>query len=65
LPEDIEDQIESDALQPKEVEADGVKVKNHSLSELIEADRYLEGKLASRTDGLGIKRTIMRPPGAV
>ena len=65
MPQNIEDAITNDADQPKEVEADGVKVKNHSLPDLIEADRYLEGKNASRTTGLGIKRTIMRPPGAV
>ncbi len=65
LPQDIEDQINSDALQPQEVEADGVMSKNHDLEDLIKADRYIEGKNASRRSGLGIRRTRMIPPGAV
>lgn len=65
MPQSIEDAITNDADQPKEVEADGVKTKQHPLPDLIEADRYLEGKKASKGSGLGIKRTIMRPPGAI
>ena len=60
----ITDQISEDVLQPKEVEADGIRSKNHDLDDLIKADRYIESKNAS-TRGLGIKRTKMIPPGAV
>ncbi len=64
MPDAIEDQIASDALQPKEVEVDGIRSKNHDLDDLIKADRYLESKNAT-SRGLGIKRTKMIPPGAV
>lgn len=59
----IEDQIASDALEPKEVEADGIVSKNHDLDQLIKADRYLASKKAAKK-GFGIKRTKMVPPGA-
>ena len=64
MPDSIKEAIESDAAQPKEVEADGVRSKNHDLDDLIHADRYLESKNAT-SRGLGIKRTKMIPPGAV
>ena len=64
MPDAIEDQIAEDALQPKEVEVDGIRSKNHDLDDLIKADRYLESKNAT-SRGLGIKRTKMIPPGAV
>ena len=43
---DLDDTIEADAAKPAEAEVDGQKVKKRPLTELIEADKYLEGKTA-------------------
>ena len=36
----------------------------HSLPDQIAADRYLEGKKATRKSGLGIPLKKLSPPGA-
>ena len=38
-------------------------MKQHSLPDQIAADRYLEGKKASRKKGLGIGLKKLVPPG--
>ena len=45
---DIENKITEVAGQPKTYENDGEKITNHSLPELIEADRHLAKKRAGR-----------------
>lgn len=65
MADEITDAIESDALEPKIAEVDGVMVEKHPLRDQIAADKYLEGKKASRkSGGLGIKISRMEPPGA-
>ena len=51
----IESRIAETAQQPKSYENDGEKITNHSLPELIEADRYLAKKKASRNPWGAIK----------
>jgi len=41
-----------------------VSVEQHSLSDQIAADRYLEGKKAVRKTGLGVTTKKLVPPGA-
>ena len=45
---DLKDKITEVADQPKAYENDGEKITNHSLPELIEADKHLARKRASR-----------------
>jgi len=59
----IEKSIEENALGPKSVESDGQKVEQHSIADLIEADRYLNSKKAMKKKGLGIKISKLVPPG--
>jgi hypothetical protein len=61
----LDESIESNAQGPSEAEQDGRRVKQHALPDQIAADRYLAGKAASRSKGLGIKRTRTAPPGAL
>lgn len=61
----LESQIESLASQAKDVTVDGQRVIRRSLSELIEADKYLSARAASRSSGnggLGIKFVKLIPP---
>ncbi len=59
----IEKAIEENVLAPKSVDSDGTKVEQHSVADLIEADRYLNSKKAIKQKGLGIKISKLVPPG--
>ncbi len=58
-----EETLTSLGQQPKSAEVDGQKVEQHSLTEQIELDRYLESKKAVRS-GHGFKITKMSSSGA-
>lgn len=61
---DLEDTISDAAQAPAQVEADGLKVSEHSLPDLIEADQYLAGKTAATRKHKGIRFNRISPPGA-
>ena len=63
MTDELEDQIRENAGQPRRASADGVEAEQHSLTEQIEADRYLESKDAMR-QGRGFRLAKMVPPGA-
>lgn len=48
---------------PAEVSGDAGSVKQHSLGDLIEADKYLAAKCASRTARRGLRVTKLIPSG--
>src|SRR5574344_433914 len=48
MAEELEDKISEVAGQPKKYENDGEMIENHSLSEMVEADRYLARKRAGK-----------------
>jgi hypothetical protein len=56
--------IRDNAAGPRRAQADSVAVEQHSLTEQIEADRYLSSKEAARK-GLGVRMTRVVPPGVV
>ncbi len=60
----LEESIRKNATGPKSAEVDGQKVEQHSLSELIAADEYLEKKKVMQGRGTGLKVTLMRHSGA-
>lgn len=62
---DLSDTIESVASAPKQTEVDGQRVTEHSLQELIEADRYLQERTAATRDRLPVRFVTLQPPGAV
>jgi hypothetical protein len=63
-PSDLENTIETAAENPQSASVDGVTVTQRSLSELIEADKYLQAKKASRRKNRGLRYTRIVPPGA-
>lgn len=60
----LEDTIESVASEPVDVSADNVRVRQRSIRELIEADRYLEAQNDIARTGFPFKRFLAVPPGA-
>lgn len=63
---DIEQQIGRAAANPAKVSGDAGAVEQQPLKDLIEADKYLAHKRASRQGALGgIKLVQLIPPGAV
>lgn len=60
----MEQALIKNASAPKSAQVDGQRVEQHSLSELIQADRYLAGKKAAKCRKCGLKFTKMSHPGA-
>lgn len=63
MPDDLEDNIRQNAAGPKRAKGDSAEMEQHSLSDQIAADRYLEGKKATRGKGLGMVLKKLVPPG--
>jgi len=65
MPDDptIDDAIRENAAGPKRAQGDSGSVEQHSITEQIEADRYLSSKAAAKK-GLGVRLTRVAPPGA-
>ena len=64
MPEELEQSIRENAQQPAKASGDSGSDEQHSLSEQIEADRYLASKQATRSKRLGLRITKIVPPGA-
>ena len=60
----LDEAIRRAASGPKSAEADGQKVEQHSLSDLVKADRYLASKEAAKSRGGGIRFRKMIHSGA-
>ena len=60
---ELEADIKTNAQGPAQVSGDAGSIRQHSLKDQIEADRYLEAKKAVRGSGLGIKFVKLIPPG--
>lgn len=63
MPDDLEQTLRDNAAGPKRAKGDSVEMEQHSLPDQIAADRYLAGKKASRSKGLGIPLKKLVPPG--
>lgn len=55
MPDEIQEKIVNAASGPKSYENDGEKITQHSLPELIEADKYLRKKKAARNPFAAVK----------
>ena len=60
----LDEAIRRAASGPKSAEADGQRVEQHSLSDLVKADRYLASKEAAKSRGGGIRFRKMIHSGA-
>ncbi len=65
MPDDLKEVIKQSAEGPESAESDGVRVKQHSLRDQIEADKYLAAKETVQSKRLGIRLVKIVPPGAV
>jgi len=66
MADDLKDTIKQNAEGPESADADGVRVKQHSLRDQIEADKYLAGKTAvSKNPAKAFTRVKIVPPGTV
>ncbi len=63
LMSDNAEQIAQNALKPKKMAGDAGSVEQHSIPDMIEADRYAKA-VAGRGGRGGIRRTKIIPPGA-
>ena len=63
MADDLDNTIRENAQRPAEAHGDSGGMKQHSLPDQIAADRYLEGKKATRKKGLGIGLKKLVPPG--
>jgi len=63
MADDLENSIQTNASGPKKASGDAGSVEQHSLSDQIAADRYLNSRQATKS-GLGIRKTKLVPPGA-
>jgi len=64
MAEELEQTIRENVQGPAEAQGDAGRMRQHSLSDQIAADRYLEGKKAARKKGLGVATKKLVPPGA-
>ena len=63
MAENLDNIIRENASGPKRARGNSGEMEQHSLSEQIEADRYLNSKQAMKS-GLGIRKSKLVPPGA-
>lgn len=64
MAKELTDTIRENAAGPAEVSGDSGSLRQHSLKDQVEADRYLNSKEASRASGLGVRVSKLVPPGA-
>lgn len=62
---DLEDTIEEVASSPKKITGDNGSVEEHSIDDLIKADRYLASKRAKAAGGIGVRFLKIKGPGAI
>ena len=65
MADDIENAIRQSAQGPASAEADGVKVTQHPLPHVIEADKHLGNKEAGRNPARAFTRVKIVSPGTV
>ncbi|MBE3099495.1 MAG: hypothetical protein IMZ55_11240 [Acidobacteria bacterium] len=65
MADDLADAIRTNAEGPAEAHGDAGGMKQHSLPDQIAADKYMAGKRAMASAGLGLKMAKIVPPGSV
>ena len=65
MSDSLEDAIEENATGPKRASGDAGSVEQHSIRDLIEANKHLAAKKAAAAKGLGIKLAKISPDGTV
>ena len=65
MAETLDNTIRDNAAGPKKASGDAGSVEQHSVTDQIAADKYLESKKAARVKGLGVKVAKISPGGTV
>ena len=65
MADDLKDVIKENAEGPESAEVDGVRTKQHSLDDLIKADKHLASKGVSANPASALSRVKLIPPGTV
>lgn len=60
----LDDAIAENAVAPRKASGDSGSVEQHSLTEQIEADRYLAAKKAVKSKNGGLHLHKLLPPGS-
>ena len=63
MADELDETIFENAQGPESASADGVSTKQHTLSDQIEADKYLAEKEARRDPARAFTRMKIVPPG--
>ncbi len=63
MADDLSDAIKQNAEGPAEAHGDSGGMKQHSLRDQVEADKYLAGKTALSSGSKGLRRAKIVPPG--
>jgi len=64
MADELDNVIKQNAEGPKRAAGDSGSMEQHSLTEQIEADKYLASKKAAGGKGLGVRFAKLSPPGA-
>lgn len=64
MTDNLDDTIRQNAQGPAEVSSDAGTVKQHSIKDQIDADRYLASKDATAKPNRGLRFNKLIPPGA-
>ena len=64
MADDLDNTIRENAQGPAEAHGDSGGVKQHSLKDQIDADRYLASKAAMASKSPGVRFAKIVPPGA-
>jgi hypothetical protein len=64
MPDEIKNAIEENARGPQSARGDLGEVRQHSLKDQIEADRYLASREAGDKPTKSLRLTKLVPPGA-
>jgi len=64
MADEVKDAIEKNALGPQSAKGDVGEVRQHSLKDQIEADRYLASREARSKPHKALRFAKLSPPGA-
>ena len=65
MSDEIASKIDAVAQGPKSVRTDAGEVVSQSLTDMIEADKYLAARNATSAGNRGLRFNVLKPPGSV
>jgi hypothetical protein len=65
MPDDLKDVIKQNAEGPRSASGDSASMQQHSLPDMVLADKHLAAKNAMTKRNFGLTRVQIIPPGTV